>query len=154
MKIKLGEILDALESVNIETSSYVNVKTGKVYLLGPDEIAEFESDKKIEDFPDWQQDTIRIAREIHLEGSADYIALPDEFEINQYRMMEDFICSLSDDKIARTLSVSIHGSGAFRRFKEHLYNFEMLDDWFKYRENRYRQLAIEWCKDNDLEYEE
>jgi hypothetical protein len=28
-----------------------------------------------------------------------------------------------------------------------------LDKWFAFRDQKYKQVAIEWCQDNDIEFE-
>jgi hypothetical protein len=30
--------------------------------------------------------------------------------------------------------------------------FNILDDWYEYRRDRYREIAEEWCKENGLSY--
>lgn len=154
MKIKLSEILMGLEFRNSSNSVYLDIKSGEVVLLSEDDLFAAQGDRPIEDFPEWQHKIIAIAKEIFLGESKDYISLPDDFDINEYHMMQQFIGTVSDDNIAQTLSISIKGSGAFRRFKEHLYQYEIQDKWFAYRDNEYKQIAIEWCRDNDIEYTE
>ncbi len=154
MKVHLDDIIEALECTSDENSAYLNVKTGEVVFLGPEEVFAAEKDDDIEEYPDWQQEIVNEARKIIVEQSKDYIELPDNFEIDGYRMMQDFIDTVSDDTIAQTLAISIKGSGAFRRFKEHLYQFGIENDWFAYRSEQYRKLAIRWCEDNNIEYTE
>ena len=154
MKVKLSEILEALEFMNSDNAAYLNIKNGEVILLSDSDISVAQDDSGIEDHPEWQQENIAIAKEIIIEDSKDYIALPDDFEIDEYDMMQHFISTISDDNIAQTLSISIKGSGAFRRFKEHLYQFGIQEKWFTYRANEYKQLAIQWCQENNVEYTE
>lgn len=152
MKVKLSEILTGLEMVNSENSVYLSLKSGQAVLLSYEEISAAEDEDDIDDFPEWQHENIAIAREIRVDESKDYIALPDDFDIDEYRMMQDFVATVSDDNIATTLAISIKGSGAFRRFKEHLYQYEIQDQWFAFRDNEYKQMAIQWCQDNNVEY--
>jgi len=41
---------------------------------------------------------------------------------------------------------------AFRRFKDLIQRYGIADDWYKYRDNRYRGIAIQWCEENDIKY--
>ena len=154
MKVKLSEILMGLEMVNSENSVYLSLKSGEAVLLSDDDVRAAEGEDDFSDYPEWQQENIAIAREIIVDESKDYIALPDDFDIDEYRMMQDFINTVSDDNIATTLAISIKGSGAFRRFKEHLYHYEIQDQWFAFRDNEYKQVAIQWCQENNVEYAE
>jgi len=45
---------------------------------------------------------------------------------------------------------SLKGKGAFRRFKDTVFYLGIRDDWFAYRDNRFRDIAERWCMDNKL----
>lgn len=68
--------------------------------------------------------------------------------------MVDFIESLPQRKEQNLLAISRNGSGAFRRFKYTASELGLLDDWYRFLNNAHRELAIEWCEDNEIEYEE
>ena len=29
---------------------------------------------------------------------------------------------------------------------------DIIQDWYKFRDERYKEIAIDWCKQNELEY--
>ncbi|MHC4681173.1 MAG: UPF0158 family protein, partial [Planctomycetota bacterium] len=140
--VKLPDIIDGLESQSDESSSFLNKKTGKVALISDEELSAAEEDEPIEDFPDWQQEQVRIAREIIAE-TGDYIELPTEFDLDEYRMMERFCLSVDDPEICDTLSGLIRGSGAFRRFKDSVHHYGIENEWYSYRNDALKQIAIE-----------
>ena len=37
-------------------------------------------------------------------------------------------------------------------FKEKIYQHDLEDDWYDYKDQRYRQIAIEWCEENNIEW--
>ncbi len=76
------------------------------------------------------------------------ICLPSRFEIDEYGMMKEFAYSrVSEcDRLLETL----RGRGAFRRFKDRVYEFGIEKEWFEYRDNQYREIAEEWCRRNGL----
>ena len=151
-RVKLNEIIDGLESQSDESSSFLNKKTGEVVLISDEELNAAEENEPIEDFPDWQQDQVRIAKEIIAE-TGDYISLPTKFDINEYRVMERFCLSLDDPEMSDLLYGSIKGSGAFRRFKDAVHKYDIADDWYKYRNDALKEIAIEWCRENNIEIE-
>ncbi len=67
-RVKLDEIIDGLESQSDESSSFLNKKTGEVVFITDEELNAAEENEPIEDFPDWQQDPVRIAKEIIAEN--------------------------------------------------------------------------------------
>ena len=131
--IKLNDIIDALEFVNIgmETYAYYNPKENKIFYI--DEYNTFDDNEDL------------------IEES---ISLPSKFYIDEYSMMEEFIETVEDIKLYNQLCIAINGAGAFRRFKDTCINFDIIDDWYKYRDEKYRELAINWCEENNIEYEE
>ena len=148
--VKLDEIIDAIDCQSGEQQSYFNKKRGEVVTVSNEEFDAVEENLSIEEYPDWQKEQIKIAKEI-LETD-DYIALPDAFEIDEYRMMEQFCLSLEDEKLRDTMYYSIKGRGAFRRFKDNIHRYAVADEWYKYREEAVKEIAIEWCQDHNITF--
>ena len=76
----------------------------------------------------------------------------DEYEINEYQMMEDFIETIENMDIKNNLQRLIQGKGAFRRFKDYCAEMDIIQDWYDFRDKKYKEIAIGWCKQNELEY--
>lgn len=67
-------------------------------------------------------------------------------------MMVDFIDTIENLEIKNNLQKLIQGKGAFRRFKDYCFEMDIIQDWYKFRDERYKEIAIDWCKQNELEY--
>jgi hypothetical protein len=69
-----------------------------------------------------------------------------------YRDMADFADGISDERAGRSLARAIQGNGAFRRFKNRLYeDFPgLLPAWHAFQSTRAKRRAIEWLVDNSL----
>ena len=68
-----------------------------------------------------------------------------------YGDMEEFIASVRDPSARDLLRRAIAGRGAFRRFKDTLFEFPTLrDSWHRFHDARMRQRAIEWLVDARL----
>ncbi|MCP3924987.1 MAG: hypothetical protein GY714_20610 [Desulfobacterales bacterium] len=131
MKVKITEIADELQMQFDESSSYYNTADGKFYLVSDDDFDEAEEANSIEDLPEWQQDSIRIARQII--STNNFIELPSRYHIHEYSIIEEFCYSIDDSKISETLQVAIQGRGAFGRFKEACHQFDIIDQWYLYK---------------------
>ncbi|MEI8390690.1 MAG: UPF0158 family protein [bacterium] len=148
--IKLKEIVDAIEDQSDELYFYLNKKSKKVVMISNDEMRAAEDEDPIEDFPEWQQEIIKIA--IEIVNTDDYIELPEKSNINEYEIMEDFCLSIEDDKLRGILLASIKGKGAFKRFKDVAYRHEILENWYEFKNIALKQIAINWCKENNINY--
>jgi hypothetical protein len=104
----------------------------------------------VSDYPDWQQDSIRKAKEI-LESN-DFVQLPSQFDIHEYSIMERFGQQYEDSRTSAELLRSIRGDGAFRRFKDTLYDLGIQDEWYEYRRNEFEEIAVEWLKAEQIPY--
>jgi hypothetical protein len=69
-----------------------------------------------------------------------------------YQDMEDFAAGISDTRASQRLMRAIDGRGAFRRFKNELYERhpELISAWHAFRDARTRRRAVEWLWDQQL----
>ena len=62
------------------------------------------------------------------------------------------INTIEDPEFSDTLYDAIHGSGAFRLFKYHIHRYGIQDKWYDFRDKAVKQIAINWYKNNNIEY--
>ena len=129
MKVKLEDVLMALEDADNDEIRYS-------YSVNKEKIVYFSD---------------LLNNEEEYDEDDDYIGLPDSYDINEYRMMENFVYSLPRGKNQTILYNAIQGRGAFRRFKDKLNDIGMAKTWFAYRDQQYKEIALEWCEENDIE---
>jgi predicted nucleotidyltransferase len=68
-----------------------------------------------------------------------------------YQDMEDFVARVPERRAADLLARAIEGRGAFRRFKDTLFEFPALrESWFAFHDVRMSRRAIEWLQDSHL----
>ncbi|MGH7801737.1 MAG: UPF0158 family protein [Nitrososphaerales archaeon] len=148
--VKLSEIILGMESQSDEMHSYLDIKTGEVVTVSDEEFSAANNNEPLENFPEWQRENIELAREI-LEPD-DYLQLPDKFEINEYHILEKFCLSINDEELREQMYYSIKGSGAFRRFKENIRKCGIEDDWYRFRDAKMKEVAMEWCEYHKVPY--
>ncbi len=139
MKCKLSLIIDGMERANVDEKYYLNEKNGRVWLSS--DIGNFYIDTNEE-----------LDDDCIYEDSS--ISLPGQYEINEYKIMNDFINKIKDDQIKNQLLIVIQGSGVFRRFKDSCINYEIIEDWYNFKSNVYYELAKEWCVWNNINFED
>lgn len=132
MKLDLDKILDALKMVNEDSQAYFNTDTGEIEWL-----SSFLNSREYEDMVD------RIE-------FGNFISLPTKYDIHEYRIMEEFIYSLPIGEVQNKLQRAIKGKGAFRRFKDTVNYLGIDKDWYSFRDDAYKNIALEWCKENGL----
>lgn len=131
--VTLSKIIEGLEMVDNIVDCYYNPEKDEIFLSNIGEYEELTEDEIDELF----------------EKS---IILPTQYEINEYQIMVDFIDIIDNEDLKEELRRLIQGKGAFRRFKDYCFESNMIQDWHKYKEQRYKEIAIEWCRQNELEY--
>ena len=135
MKIKLSEIIDAIEMTDQESEYFIDKETGEIVWIS--------------DFAMTSEEKEAACNRLDEHG---FYRLPTSFDIREYDIMKDFVYSLPDparDKLSR----AINGRGTFRRFKDSIRQLGIEQQWYDYQADAYKKKAVEWCKDNELEYE-
>ena len=153
VKVMLQDIIEGMEMQIEESSTYLNMKTGEIITVSLEALRDAEDDEPFDHLTDWEQEERKAAIDI-VENDENYQELPTKYEINEYKFMEDFSFSIHDKKIQDLLFSSIKGKGAFRRFKDNLIKWNLTDQWYSYRDERLKQIAIEWCKYNNINFTE
>lgn len=139
MKIDLSVILDAIEMADDNYTYFLDIETGESVFLADELITGLDNEgleDEIEENPDR------------------YLRLPTKFEIHEYHIMEDFVWSLSEGRQQDLLERAIRGRGAFRKFKDTVYDLGLEKKWFQYEADAYHKIAIDWCRENGIEYHE
>ncbi len=151
--VRLNDIIDALEIQFDEFSSFLDCDTGPVETISNDLIHEAESDGAAPepDLPEWQEEEWEIAKRIASTGS--FLRLPSKFDVHEWEIMQDFSNAVEAARIREDLLYAIHGSGAFRMFKDTIRRHRIEAAWFAFRADALRQIAIDWCEENQVIWE-
>ena len=151
-KVSLIEVVDALEIATDEMSSFVSKRTGQVVTLSHEAMHLVEEDSSKDDLPDWQEEELRLARDV-LE-STDWLGLPSKFEVHEWEIMNRFGQSLSVPAQREEVLDAIHGGGAFRQFKSTIRRLRLEDTWFAFRSSAFEDIARSWLSEHGFEINE
>ena len=152
MKVKIDDIIDTVDFDSDMSESYLNTKTIQVCIFTDEELRAAKNNEDLSDSAQWYCEAVARANH-YLENQDDYIPLPEKYDFNEYRIIEKFIVSVATSKQSEMLSQSIHGKGAFRRFKTVLEKLGLVDEWYKYRGQKLRGFVEFWCKENKIDFE-
>ncbi|MGD8751955.1 MAG: UPF0158 family protein [Anaerolineales bacterium] len=148
--VRLKDFIQEMDVFGDEYRVFLNVRTGEFVVLSDEELGAAEEGESLEDFPEWQRESIQKAGEV-LFGD-DYRELPSRFDIHEYAIMERFCYSVEDDKLRNRLLNSIRGRGAFRYFKDTIHEYGIVDTWYEYREQAFKEIATEWLESHNIAY--
>ncbi|MDN5918694.1 MAG: UPF0158 family protein [Pseudonocardia sp.] len=125
--IDLGELCVALDDRDYEHSWWISPITGEIKPHIPD----VDGDESPEE-DGWQ------------------IIRPSTSH-EAYQDMAEFVAAIPDRRAADRLDRAISGRGAFRRFKDTLFDTpELREQWFGFRDARATRRAIDWLEDEEL----
>jgi hypothetical protein len=134
-KLDLDEIATALaDQESYEHRWLVNAKTGEILYWTSDSGIDGQTPVDLDDL------------------DPDLIAIDPLSSRVWYTDMADFAERISDKHAQRRLERAIQGRGAFRRFRDELYEEypELVSVWNAFRERRALRRAVEWLVDNEL----
>ena len=135
LHVDLGELCEAMDNNSYENQYYLDLKTGEILF-----ISEYMDD----------EETSKLKDQIEEEFDH-YEPIPRAESHEGYRDMQVFIATVDNEHIVELLEVAINGKGAFRRFNDVLLNYpEERERWFKFREDRMEERALEWLESIDV----
>ncbi len=149
MRVTLNEVVEALESAMEEHAYYLDKRTGEIVRLTSEDLQAAEENDLISEYPDWQRESILKAREVLKESEA-FAQLPDQFDVHEYKIMENFCLTLEDRQVGQDLLRRIKGSSAFRRFKNAINSMGIENAWYEFKRSELERIAIEWLEENEI----
>jgi hypothetical protein len=150
--VLLQDIVDALEMQLDESSSFLDLDTGRVETVSNDFLGEpDESVGEEPGFPAWQKHEFEVAKRI---VSTDrFQQLPTKFDVHEWAIMQDFSNSVAPEGVREDLLNAIHGAGAFRHFKDTLRRHRIESAWFTFRAQALKHIALDWCEEHHIRWQ-
>ena len=126
---KLDETMDCWEQyLNVVTGEFESVPDG-TYLDADEELTE------------------------RINGSTDYVRLPNQYDIHEFRIMEQFAEAVPDRRKQAELFRALRGKRPFRRFKDELNYFGLTEAYYAFRFLAFIEIARDWCEDLGIPYQ-
>ena len=144
-KVLLSEFVNACKKSSRIVSAYLNTTTGKIVIVGVDDIFIENPDEK-------ELKNKAKFTEKELIENEEYIKMPDQHFLNEYVMMECFSMYYPNEKVSSDLLQQIKGRGAFRRFYDSIKFYSIEHKWEKYRDEEYIYLSKRWLEKRDIEF--
>ena len=130
--INMPELIWAFEDASYEAEHFLDTETGEVITI-LDESITGEPAPDIDPF------------------DSRYEPIPTFESWQGWQDMSDFAESVEDQTLGNLLMVAIDGKGAFRRFKNVLYDYpKEREQWFAFKEARMHERVLEWLEDLDI----
>jgi hypothetical protein len=87
-----------------------------------------------------------------LDDTSRYVAIPDTRPLGLGSQLAiDFASEIAPELLDQ-VRYAFHKRGGFRRFKDLLYQSDLLDAWHKYAGEKEHSVIVKWCADNDIRY--
>ncbi len=139
MIIDLDEIIDAIQGGSNQVEYYLNTRSGEIIMR--DDNLPMRELMEIDDEIDKYYDSL--------------ILIPTSRDAGDIRMMRNFTRDLPEGAAKEALNTALSGGkGLFKRFKNALAGYNLLNSWYEYEDDQYVQFAKEWCEANEISFEE
>lgn len=153
-RVKLRDIVDEMDVQSEEMTAYLDRRTGNVVMVTDEVLTALEDGEPPKALLDWEAEEVEAARRVVEDEHDNFVALPSQFDIHEYSIVEKFCYWVEDEEISRDLTGVIRGRGAFRRFKDRIQHYGIEDQWHKFRDEAFKEIAVEWCEVNRIPYED
>jgi len=147
--VSLRAVVEALDLQSDELQSYLDPDTGEIVTFSDEEAGIAENDDW-DEAPDWMKEFLpKVKRALQDDRM---LELPDRVHIDEWRMMQDFALEDEQCRCRAELTSTVHGEGAFRRFRDAIRHLGLEDAWYRYRETAFEQVARDWLEENKISY--
>jgi hypothetical protein len=170
LKVDLGELEIALQTDSYEMQHYLDLETGEIILIMDefrqelewiyDEIYDEEGNRVValeeylegRDDPEWQKERLLDADRVEQGYRTRYIPIEKDHPYADYNDMEGFIPTVDDPELRERLWRAIRGRGAFRYFKDVLWEHpDVREEWFEFKDARSQRRLERWLAAHDIE---
>jgi hypothetical protein len=158
LNVNLTELIEAMDQIERDLNEwYLDRQTGEVLLVGKEILRDLEFDEDGAEamsgkIPDWQQAERDLAARIEADATGRYERIPENKPRQGYRLMEQFAATVRDPSLREKLDVALDGKGAFRRFRNVLYDYPAeRRQWLDYERQSKLERASEWLASLEIE---
>lgn len=136
MKPNIENIEEGIEFISADPSgdsqAFLSRTTGEVF---------YRSDYVDEKFP--------LPSDI--DDETKYLPLPNKRTLDLGNVLVfNFVEERLPDEYSE-IRAMFRKNGAYRRFSDWLDQHDLLDDWYRFRDETTKQTIIDWCKDNNVD---
>lgn len=134
--VYLEDLADALEETMEHWEQFLNVVTGEVVALSDGCYVEIDEE---------------LADEI--EQSDAYVRLPNEYELDEYSIMQNFAEIEPKETNRKKLSNALHGRRPYRHFKDMCIELEIEEVYYAFRYLSFVAIAKNWCIEHEIPFQ-
>lgn len=128
MRLKLEELVDMFDEIqNYEYIAYDKKENNFIFI-----------DLNMMPMQEYEELTDKIEER--------YYYLPSSYVFHDSELIEEYIDEIENENIQEELEDAFYGKGKYRSFKETLRKFRIGNDYYNFREEYLKDMAIEWCK--------
>jgi len=131
--VSLDQLQNAMEWVSgdfLDNEAYICRQTGNIYWVAAD--------------PGMFDEEEEVPEDIH--DADKYIAIPDKHDLDLGKQLAfDFTSQYLAERYDDVRDI-FRSKGAYRRFKDILERKELLEQWYRYSDERAAKALAEWCE--------
>jgi uncharacterized protein UPF0158 len=147
--VSLKELVQELYTTHGGAAVYYDRFQGDFQIMTEDmEMLQDLSDEELAALPEHERADAEFVQ--NADEDERYVILPDQWEINQVRLLDRFAASIEDEALRRTFKDAVRGRGAFRRFRQLVQKHRLEDAWNRFETEGYAEIARDWLKEHDL----
>ncbi|MFW6136407.1 MAG: UPF0158 family protein [Chloroflexota bacterium] len=170
INVDLDELVMAFQADSHELRHYLDLETGEIIPIMDEFSRQLETIHEeicdpgggltisLEAYLDqhvprkWQREMLLTTHRVEQEYGGRYVRIEKDDPHADYNDMERFIETLDDPRLQERLRRAIQGRGAFRYFKDVLYDYpDARQEWFRFRDARRRRRARQWLEARGIE---
>ena len=153
MEVNLNDLIEAIQFENEMLNHYYNKNTGIIVYKENSDTAAYSSEdiSRVDTMEEWERELVESLYDLKV-NPQDYIKVPGYEEIDEVKLMMDFCNSFSDISLNETLTTNSDYYRKLHEVKNIIRDKNLINEWYDYRDAAERDIAIEWCMKNNINY--
>jgi len=141
MKLTAKQINEIAQDLESGMAVYINKETLEIRTI-------LDWDEMYGDTEVWEEDLEKIEDEW-----SDYAVITKMESREAYRIMEDFVGKIEDERIQENLYKILNRKSPFANFKDEIESSEYREQWFEFRTMKHEEYVREQLEAEGIEFE-
>ncbi len=149
--VSLREVIAEMIEIGQEQTAFLDRVNGELVTLDDELRTAIEAGEQVE--PTERFDAAKLAALKEMFKHGQLLELPTRYELREFAMREEYARQVSNSRHRALLIQSLQEKGAFRAFEQTLRRLGLRQDWDRYRDQAFEQIAIGWLESHKIAYD-
>lgn len=149
--VSLRQVIEEMIEIGQEQTAFLDRVKGELVTLDDEIRVAIEAGDDVAPTERFDAEKLAALKEMFKHGQL--LELPTRFERREFTIREQYAREITNGRHRDLLLQALQEKGAFRAFEQTLRRLGLRQDWERYRDRAFEQIAIGWLEAHKIAYE-